>query len=413
MNNFVTEPDNVTPEEVKAAERIDKEQFDKAPLLADIIKDKGNTLTEAEVRAIGSVLDGLARRPVIRLLARQPHIAGSCVERYVAVYPDASQRTAQRGADFVCARIEDAGLPEHLEKVVPVIPGSPCQGGSVDLGALAVPEFSSTIDPKLITAAAALADITTVGDAIGVFEARAALVSRWAAGEFRFTSDRVETLLYCLLREPRDLTDADRRGVQARVFGTPGAPAGTEANPAFPALFQGLVTALVSFDREQYSTGYPAGRTPSPAQARVAAEEVRYNLDQAVTGVTGRQIRDLRAELDRALFLLKNDEVIQQVAGGDRDGIWAVVSRLVDRNGAGSRDLVAQFAAMKARRAIFAWLEFEPGVGGDPEKQAFEAAVEAAVTLRALESVPQRQQIPATMNGTDGHVPQRLTTMAR
>ncbi|WP_221327084.1 hypothetical protein [Actinoplanes sp. L3-i22] len=399
---------------MKAAEEIEADSFGSGPLPADVINDSGNDLSEREVSKIATRLDDPGLAPRVQLLLSRERIFGTFLTSLVAAFPTAGKRSVEESADYVLDQLENSELLEELDNKVsyaaPVIPGSPCDVGDIERGNLKVPQISTGIDRALIDAAADLADITTVGDAMGVFAARTALVDRWAAGDFRFAGKEVNRFLYCFLRDRTDLTDDTRHRVQARVFGTPGVPAGTDVNTAFPVAFQRLLSALVRFDQDSRTS--QSGKEPSRAQANIAAEEVRYNLDQAVTGVTELEISDLRAELTRALFVLEDDEVIQQVAGGDPDGIWAVVNRLLDRSGSTSRDLVAQFAALKARRDIFAFLRYEPGGGGPGENAAFAAAVEAAVTLETIESVPRPAQLAGAMNGQSDYTVDRLTTMS-
>jgi len=412
MTILVTQPTEVSDQEVSAAATIEADVFGAGPMPDAVVKDDENDLTETEVRGIAARLNRPVLRPRVRLLLSRPHIFGTYLKQLADEHPDAGRRTTTQSADFVLGRLEDDQLLEQLAVTMPVetptIPGSPCDVGNVPLGGLLIPPISAAINPVLIDAAADLADITAVGDGMGVFAARTALVSRWASGEFRFTDQDVNRFLYCRTRDNTDLTDSARHGVEATVLGTPGAPAGTDVNTAFPPAFQRLLTALVRFDRDQCVCGSDAD--PSRAQSDIAAEEVRFNLARAVTGVTEFQIRDLHAELERALFVLGNEEVVKLVAGDDPGGVWAVVSRLLDAGATNPRDLVGLFAAAQARRDIFAWLRYEPG-GGDPgEEAAFQAAVEAAVRLETIESVPSRPKMAAATNGHGATVPSLAAT---
>jgi hypothetical protein len=272
--------------------------------------------------------------------------------------------------------------------LLPAVNVLPCQTSALPLKGgkdVVLNTIEPHIDPDNIRAAAQLAYISAVGDGLRVFAARDALVDRWATRrEFDFTDTKTKDYLYCAWRRDDDLPAAERRLATASVFGIPsdGLPAGARINRGFLPAFNGLLAALLAHNHALRHRE-PA-RIATRTTANLAARQLRWNLDSWMSNVTLMQIRELRTRFDNDVALLDSPDVVREVAAGDPDGIWAVVSVLLDGATGATLNLVTLHEAAVARNDLFTWLAFIPGQGGD-EATAFEKAVEAAVVLDATE----------------------------
>lgn len=272
---------------------------------------------------------------------------------------------------------------------LPAVTVLPCQTSAFALKGgkdVVLDTIEPHIDPENIRAAAQLAYISAVGDGLRVFAARDALVDRWATRrEFDFTDDKIKDYLYCAWRRDHDLPAAERRLATASVFGIPsdGLPAGARINRGFLPAFNGLLAALLAHNHALRHRE-PA-RIATRTTANLAARQLRWNLDNWMSNVTLMQIRELRTRFDNDVALLNSNEVVNEVAAGDPDGIWAVVATLLDGANGASVNLVTLHEAAVARNDLFTWLAFRPGYGSNEEKAAFNDAVEAAVVLDATE----------------------------
>jgi hypothetical protein len=277
---------------------------------------------------------------------------------------------------------------------LPAVTVLPCQTSALALKGgkdVVLDTIEPYIDPENIRAAAQLAYISAVGDGLRVFAARDALVDRWARQrEFDFTDNKIKDYLYCAWRRDDDLPAAERRLATASVFGIPsdGLPAGARINRGFLPAFNGLLAALLAHNHalRHRESAWIATRTT----ANLAARQLRWNLDSWMSNVTLLQVRELRNRFDNDVALLNSKEVVEEVAAGDPDGIWAVVATLLDRANGASVNLVTLHEAAVARNVLFTWLAFRPGYGATQEEAAkeeaaFNDAVNAAVVLDATE----------------------------
>ena len=84
-----------------------------------------------------------------------------------------------------------------------------------------------------------------------------------------------------------------------------------------------MISALVEFDRERRHHHGSTG-DPSRVQANLAAEQVRFNLDHAIAGVTEFQIRELRAALLRMIVEVSCAD--GEIANEERAAVKATAS---------------------------------------------------------------------------------------
>jgi hypothetical protein len=272
---------------------------------------------------------------------------------------------------------------------LPAVTVLPCQTSAKVLAvgdAVVLGTIEPFINPANIQAAAQLAYISAVGDGLRVFAARDALVDRWARRrEFEFTDNAIKDYLYCAWRRDDDLPAAERRLATASVFGIPadGLPAGARINRGFLPVFNGLLAALLAHNHALRHRE-PA-RIATRTTANLAARQLRWNLQHWMSNVTLMEIRELRERLDNDVALLDSVQVVKEVAAGDRDGIWAVVTALLDGANGATVNLVTLHEAAVARNKLFTWLALSPGDGSAAEESAFNDAVNAAVVLDATE----------------------------
>jgi hypothetical protein len=239
--------------------------------------------------------------------------------------------------------------------------------------------------PETIHAAANLSYVVAVGHDMGVFSAARAVVDHWGRGEWRFDGPGSATLnrdLYCLYRDPVWLPQERFAQVAAAVLGVSmeGLPPGSPVNSAYPILFNQLVDAFLQFIRDAClcEDDSIAGREG----IRVAADSLSWNLEQHLTGIAVMQIRDLSDQLDEALGLINNAEVIEQAACGQRDR-FAAIARLNGGDPSMVPNLVALNDTAAARNSIY---NFIAPFADDHQTDAkrFDDAAKAAVVIRTM-----------------------------
>jgi hypothetical protein len=436
-------PDNLDQDERAALDRVEEDPYYTGSHTPDTLEGV-HGFTRAEIDAITSkVQEDQTLDPETRSLLSRDKIVGFYLLAYGRDHPDPKDRSPDAAKDFVVDQAASVGRPQLADArssppapvtqttaaaqtaaagpqapavqpayggqphtrgrrfapaqgqgggggaVLPIVNPLPCKTSAKVLGvddAVVLDTIEPFIDPANIQAAAQLAYITSVGDGLRVFATRDALVDRWARlRQFEFKDNAIKDYLYCAWRRDDDLSAAERRLATASVFGIPadGLPAGARINRGFLPAFNGLLAALLAHNHALRHR--KSARIATRTTANLAARQLRWNLQHWMSNVTLMQIRELRERFDNDVALLDSDEVVDEVAAGDPDGIWAVVTALLDGANGATVNLVTLHEAAVARNDLFTWLTFSPGDGSDAEVDAFDEAVEAAVVLDATE----------------------------
>ena len=318
----------------------------------------------------------------VQLVLSIEEIYGNMLLAYGAENPEPAVRSPEGGRDYAIAWASAlaAGKSYGSYPPRPFIRDLPCAVGNVSLDMGAIGNLTPVVDPANIVAAQQLAFITTVGDGLRVFAAGEALVQRWAAEAYDFGDEELSDFLYCRWRRNGDLTQTDRQVLTAGRFGFPvtGLPAGAVVNREFPGQFTRLITLIQQYYDNRHTFQPPS--PPSRSAVNLAATQVRWNIQQHMSEATILKIKELRDRLDNELALLGHEKVIQKVAGGHPDGIWAVVRALLDGNGRPTPDVVALYQQAVARNTVFTWLTKVPG---ESDQTEFDNAVDAGELFRA------------------------------
>jgi hypothetical protein len=190
--------------------------------------------------------------------------------------------------------------------------------------------------PESIRAAGAIDYIYELGERLGVFALAEALVMDWSTGAVDVAQGAAAGKLYRYWKLIDQRSNADERGMlYRRVLDKGGAQvlSGGMANNAFPALWNQLMSELAHhIDKAER---LEAGRTDlSPVSTKPiqqAIREIQYNLTEHCSGMAFAQARELYAQLQQALEIFRDPDIVAGFGGVRRRNMWVVIEQLSRR----------------------------------------------------------------------------------
>jgi len=195
--------------------------------------------------------------------------------------------------------------------------------------------------------------------------------------------------LHRYVTAPDRLSAQARAQLYARVLGARGAPAGTagdfEPNPEFLTLWLRFLVSVAMFARERDADAAQRAQPTAASRTTVrrAARELAANLSAHVGALTLAVSNQLAAELQAAVALLRDPEILQ--AFGARDP-WQLIDR-VSQEYLGEPVNVVRFLALaQAGSDVLRWLAEHADALRQPTGDAPGAAAEDAALLQAAEA---------------------------
>jgi len=209
-------------------------------------------------------------------------------------------------------------------------------GGAVDTWNFTVDIFDDVgqqeILPTNIRASGALFYIYYLGERMGIFNLVDVLVLDWAAGRIDVVDGEGVRKLYRYwkLREQR-MTVQERMMVYRRILnlGDGEVLSRMTINEHFPNLWQNLMAEVAEYiDKYEISKGDRFSSPVSTKSIELAARDLAYNLTEYTTGMVHMQVREMYAQLQRAIEILRDDQVLAHFGGTRRKTLFKVIETL-------------------------------------------------------------------------------------
>ncbi len=236
-----------------------------------------------------------------------------------------------------------------------------------------------------ILAAGAIDYIYELGEHMGVFRLVDALVLNWASGSIDVVEGSVLTSLYNYwkLRDQR-MSPEERGMVYRRVLSKGDSEVLDRmiVNERFPALWLNLMNEVAAFidKTERVDTGTTESSPVSRARIYQATRLLQYNLTEYCTGMAHIQARELHAQLEACLEILRDPEVMAYFGGNRRKSLWTVIEKMSNQEFGESPDIAALRSLAVDGNAIFSFIAaFDDGGVRQDEFAAFLEAAEAYI----------------------------------
>ena len=184
-----------------------------------------------------------------------------------------------------------------------------------------------------ILAAGAIDYIYELGEHMGVFRLVDALVLNWASGSIDVVEGDVVSRLYRYwkLRDQR-MSSEERGMVYRRVLnkGETDVLDRMVVNEEFPNLWHNLMAEVADYidKTEKVNLGTSESSPVSRARIFQATRDLQYNLTEYCTGMAHIQARELYAQLQECVEVLRDPEVLAYFGGNRRKSLWTVIEKM-------------------------------------------------------------------------------------
>jgi len=212
-----------------------------------------------------------------------------------------------------------------------------------------------------ILAAGALDYIYELGEHLGIFKLVDVLVLNWSSGAIDVVDGPAADKLYRYwkLRDERSTTE-ERGLVYKRVLnkGNVVLLSRMVANEHFSGLMNNLMSEVASYIEKTERLDEGLSETSPVSKSRIyqATKELQYNLTEYCTGMAHMQAREMYAQLQAALDLLGDEEVIAHFGGLRRKSLWTVIEKLSKSEFGASPNIAAIRALAVYGNEIFQWI---------------------------------------------------------
>jgi hypothetical protein len=189
------------------------------------------------------------------------------------------------------------------------------------------------IDPRSIRAAGAIDYVFEMGERLRIFDIAEELVHNWSYGLIDVPDGTAAGKLYRYkkLLDVRDVP-VDRGKLYRRVLNKGDAALGSRgiANADFPRIWEALMAEVA--DYVEKAERLESGRTEqTPLSARSlfqAIRELQYNLTEFCNGDAFVRVSEHYAQLQQAVDILKDPDIIASFGGIRRRNMWTVISEV-------------------------------------------------------------------------------------
>jgi hypothetical protein len=192
--------------------------------------------------------------------------------------------------------------------------------------------------PENIRAASALFYIYFLGDRMNIFKLCDVLVLNWAAGFLDIVDGEAADRLYRYhkLRDDRILPD-ERAMIYRRVFGFGDAEVLSRmpVNEHYQGLWRKLMTEVTEYIQkvEQKESSAYGSPLVSRKSIELSARDIQYNLTEYAIGMVHMQTREMYAQLQEAIGILQDEQVLAHFGGRRRKNMWRVIEELSKQEG--------------------------------------------------------------------------------
>lgn len=216
-----------------------------------------------------------------------------------------------------------------------------------------------------ISCAGAADYIFELGERLGVFRLADALVLNWSSGAIDVAEGAAASKLYRYwkLRDERS-TPEERSMLYTRVLakGDGQLLDRMVANEHFPALWQQLMEEVANYISKSESLESGINEVSPVSRSRIyqATKELQYNLTEYCTGMAHMQTREVYAQLQEAMDLLREPEILAHFGGSRRKTVWSVIDELSKTEFGQAPNIGAHRTLAVAGNKVFQWIaEFD------------------------------------------------------
>jgi hypothetical protein len=184
-----------------------------------------------------------------------------------------------------------------------------------------------------ILAAGAIDYIFELGEHLGVFRLVDALVLNWASGQIDVVDGNVVSRLYRYWKLRDQRPSPEERGMVYRRVLNKGDTDVLErmvVNEEFPNLWHNLMAEIADYidKTEKVTNGTTESSPVSRSRIYQAVRDLQYNLTEYCTGMAHIQARELYAQLQECVELLRDPDILAYFGGNRRKSLWTVIEQL-------------------------------------------------------------------------------------
>jgi len=184
-----------------------------------------------------------------------------------------------------------------------------------------------------ILAAGAIDYIYELGEHMGILRLVDALVLNWASGSIDVVDGDVVARMYRYWKLRDQRMSAEERGMVYRRVLNKGETEVLDrmvVNEEYPNLWHNLMSEVADYidKTEKITSGTTESSPVSRARIYQATRDLQYNLTEYCTGMAHIQARELYAQLQECVELLRDPEVLAYFGGNRRKSLWTVIEKM-------------------------------------------------------------------------------------
>jgi hypothetical protein len=262
--------------------------------------------------------------------------------------------------------------------------------GNVEEWDFTVEEFDTVeeqgVIPENILAAGALDYIYELGDNLGIFRLTDFLILSWISGNIDINKGPVVNKMYRHLKLKDERAAAEERSMlYKRVLNKSEGKIldNMVLNEDFSILWNKLMEEVVKYIEK---TEGRAGEIDIISKQPVyqAVRDLQYNLTSHMTGMAPIMTREMYSHLTDCFDILKDKQIIEQLATGSRKNMWVVIESLAKQDLKITPNVSAFRTVAVKSNQIFRFISEFNGMAVSEEKfQEFKEAVESYIIAQS------------------------------
>lgn len=153
-------------------------------------------------------------------------------------------------------------------------------------------------------------------------------------------------------------------------------------NEAFPNLWHNLMAEVADYidKTEKVTNGTSESSPVSRSRIFQAVKDLQYNLTEYCTGMAHIQARELYAQLQECVDLLRDPEILAYFGGNRRKSLWTVIEKLSKQEFGASPNIAALRSLAVDGNTLFRFIaDFTDGGVRQEEFNRFLQAAEAYI----------------------------------
>ena len=239
--------------------------------------------------------------------------------------------------------------------------------------------------PVNILASGAADYLFELGERLGIFRLADAIVLNWSSGAIDVVDGEAAHKLYRYwkLRDDRS-TEEERGMLYKRVLNKGNASVLDRmvSNEYFMPLWQNLMSEAANYidKAEKLDEGVTEASPVSRSRIHQATRELQYNLTEYCTGMAHMQVREVYSQLQEAISILQEEEILAHFGGSRRKTMWSVIEQLSKTEFGSSPNIAAHRSLAVDGNKIFQWIaNYDESTSTQDEFMEFLLAAESYI----------------------------------